>query len=126
DGGELRALARGGKKCTGGAGEKRHVTSRTILENEREPAGCAYAGNGRRRKRKRNALPEAGEPLVHAVADELVLLFSSVPFAPFLQRHEEKRVVGRPGQAQQAEADDAGRRFDAGRLGQQVLNLAGG
>ena len=57
-------------------GEERHVLAGAILEHEREAAGRADAGNGRRRKRERNALPEAGELLVHALADELILLFS--------------------------------------------------
>ena len=91
-----------------------------------KPPGSSDSGNRRRRKRERNALPEAGEFLVHALADELILLFPLLPFLPFLQRHEEECVVARPRKTEQAEADDAGRRFDAGRLRQQFLDLARG
>src|SRR4029453_14924217 len=121
DGGEFRTLARGCYEHVRIAGEKRHITSRAVLEYEREPAGCSHTGNGRRRKRERDALPETGEFLVHALADELILLFFLLPFLPFFQRHEKECAVGRSGKTEQAEADDAGGRFDARRLCQQLF-----
>src|SRR5262249_36758878 len=96
--GEFRTLPRGGNQLVRVVREKGHVASRAVLQDERESAGRSHTGNGRRRKRKRYALTETGEFLVHALPDELVLLFALLPVLPFLQRHEEECAVARTGE----------------------------
>src|SRR5262249_24928399 len=83
---EFRTLARGGNELVRVVGEKRDVTSGAILEDERKAAGRSDTGDGRRRERERDALPESGEFLVHVLTNGLVLFFSRLPILPLLQR----------------------------------------
>src|SRR5439155_23365204 len=107
-------------------GEKSHVLSRAVLENEGEAPRGSHARNRRRRERERDPLRKTSKFPVYVLSDELILLFPFLAVLPFLQSDEEECGVARPSKAQKTEPDNTGRRFDAGGLGQHFLDLVRG
>src|SRR6266540_1620079 len=97
DGGEFRSLPGCCKELVQIAGKKFNVFSRAVLKHKREAPGGTHAGNGGRRKRKRNPLWETSKFPVYVLSDELILLFPFLAVLPFLQSDEEERGVTRPG-----------------------------
>ena len=74
---------------------------------------------------KRNAWASGNSASCRLTFLKIARSFSSglVPFVPWSERDEEKRVVGGIHGAEQAEADDGGRILDAGRTAEDLLDL---
>ena len=101
-----------------------NVPPGTVFEHELKSAGSADSRDRRRREAESGSFRKLAELLVQARLDFLILFRSGLAVAPGLQRDEKEGVVTGPDKAEQAEADNARGVFDAGRVGEDLLNLS--
>src|SRR6266576_3526583 len=104
--------------------EKGDIFAGAIFQNELESAGSAHARNRRRRKREGDTFGKPGELFVNVRLDGRVLFFRLGPFAPGLERDEEKRAISILHETEQTESDHAGRVLDARNFAENLLDFA--
>jgi hypothetical protein len=121
--GELRALAGGLEELFRVGGEKLDGSPGAVLQHEGHSAGCADAGNGRRREGERLRLGQHVQPLVDLLHDHRCRTPGLVTLGPRRQGDEVEAVVGRVDAAQQTEADHGVEGLHAVGLLEQSLDL---
>src|SRR4029453_4567628 len=105
-------------------GEKGDIFAGTIFQNELESAGSAHARNRRRRKREGDPFGKPGELFVNVRLDGGVLFFRLGPFAPRLERDEEKGAISILHETEQTESDNASRVMDARNFAENLFDFA--
>ena len=103
--------------------EKLDILARPIFENKGEPTGSTHARDGGRRKIKSNPFRKLAELSVHTRFDFLKLFLPAFAIVPRLKGYEKESVVTRTGEAEQAEAKDAGCRLHSRQVRQDVFDF---
>ena len=106
--------------------KKGDVFAGAIFQYELEAAGRAHAGNRWRREGEGETIRETGELFVNVRLDGGVLFFRLGPFAPGLERDEEKRAISILHETEQTKSDHAGRVLNAGNFAESVFDLVRG
>src|SRR4029077_14004310 len=116
-------LASGRQELVQVACQELNVPSGPVLKHERKSAGSAHSRDRGWRETEDSSLRQTAEFLVQARFDLLILFRAGFTVAPGLQSDKIEGVVSGPDKAEQAEADDAREVLDAGRAGENLLNL---
>src|SRR5207245_4172342 len=102
-----------------------HILACTVLKNKSESARSANTRNGRRGKVESNSFRKLTKFAIQTRFDDLKLLQPGLPIVPWLERDKEKSVVTGAREAEQTEANDAGRGLHSRCVRQDVFDPLG-